>query len=68
MKYPKRLIEVDLPIKRIAEHARNEKICGKDIPGICTSGGQKGHSAFRHIPPCRQVMYSGVFFPVMLYR
>ncbi len=25
MTYPKRLIEVDLPIKRISEHARREK-------------------------------------------
>ncbi|MFH1075635.1 MAG: hypothetical protein V1753_02140 [Pseudomonadota bacterium] len=25
IKYPKRLIEVDLPIKRISAHARNEK-------------------------------------------
>lgn len=25
MRYPKRLIEVDLPIKKISEHARNEK-------------------------------------------
>lgn len=32
MKYPKRLIEVDLPIKRISEHARNEKNLRKGHP------------------------------------
>jgi len=31
-KYPKRLIEVDLPIKRISEHARNEKNLRKGHP------------------------------------
>jgi len=32
MKYPKRLIEVDLPIKLISEHARNEKNLRKGHP------------------------------------
>jgi putative DNA methylase len=32
MNYPKRLIEVDLPIKQISEHARSEKSTGLISP------------------------------------
>ena len=41
--YPKRLIEVDLPIKRISAHARREKsIRHGGIPRRCISGGRGG--------------------------
>ncbi len=39
--YPKRLIEVDLPIKRIAEHARGgRRVAGTDISRRCISDGR----------------------------
>ena len=38
--YPKRLIEVDLPIKRISAHARREKSIRQDIFRRYIFGGQ----------------------------
>ena len=38
--YPKRLIEVDLPIKRISAHARRESQFVMDIFRRCIFGGR----------------------------
>lgn len=56
--YPKRLIEVDLPIKKISEYARNEKMSQKE-----------GHISSLHIwwarrplVACRAVVLSAILF------
>lgn len=54
--YPKRLIEVDLPIKRISEHARNEKDsrCGH-IPRLHI------YPAARPLAACRAVICAALW-------
>ncbi|HPD57790.1 MAG TPA: DUF1156 domain-containing protein [Smithellaceae bacterium] len=56
MEYPKRLIEVDLPIKRISEHARNEKDsrCGH-IPRLHI------YPAARPLAACRAVLCASLW-------
>jgi putative DNA methylase len=56
MNYPKRLIEVDLPIKQISEHARSEKHI------------RNGHTSSLHIwwarrplAACRAVLCAGLW-------
>ena len=61
--YPKRLIEADLPIKRISAHARRENPFAMGISPRCISGGRAGpwragQCCARHcgpIPPIRCV-------------
>jgi len=56
MEYPKRLIEVDLPIKRISEHARNEKDsrCGH-IPRLHI------YPAARPLAACRAILCASLW-------
>jgi len=71
MTYPKRLIEVDLPIKRISAHARREKsirhghistlhIWWARRP-LATAGGMSGSNLRGTLArPCRPELPSGV--------